>query len=229
MSKKEIRKAINTAHGNQKITYPGNIYNMSFAPKLGENTNWFQMIPIAFFTAVIIMITRMALYQRPMEQFYWSGNSNDLIDFFSYYKMTAIMAVSFFVVVILAYRIFTQSLSIKRSYAYLPMAVYSIFVLISYALSDYKEFALWGWNDRFEGTFSLLGYMVMLFYIINTIRSERDVKWVIYPLAASSALLGLLGVTQALDHDFFRTTLGKKLITPSSFWQNLDSLNYFPE
>lgn len=220
------KESKNKIHEKKSNTLPGNLYNMSLAPKIGDDTHWFQMLPIAFFTAVIIMITRMYSYERPMDQFFWSGNQNQLSDFFSYYKMVAILICAVLVLVLLLYRVFAQSLSIRKSYAYIPMLVYIVFVLLSYVFSEYKLFALWGFNDRFEGTLPIIGYMVMLFFIINTIRSERDIKWVVYPVAITSALLGLLGLTQALDHDFFRTDIGKKLITPSWFWNQVDSLNF---
>lgn len=221
--KKESQPSIDTTPSSSSQDY---LYKMSMAPRLGDSTHWFQMLPIAFFSAFIIMITRMATYERPMDQFFWSGGSNQLTDFFSYYKMIAILVCSVLVLVLLLYRIFSQSLSIRRSVFYIPMLIYVIFVSLSYFLSDYKEFALWGWNERFEGTLPLIAYMVLLFYIINTIKSERDVKWIIYPLAVSSTLLGLLGISQALDQDFLRTTIGKKLITPSWFWDRLDGLSF---
>jgi len=202
------------------------LISMGSAPMLGDSTHWFQMLPAVFFTAVVIMITRMASYQRPMSQFYWSTETTDLVDFFSYYKMIAILICAIFVLILFLYRVFTQSFYIKRSYSNIFILLYTILVLLSYFFSEYKLFALWGWNDRFEGTISLLGYMILLFYIINSVNSEKNIKWIIYPIAVTSSLLGLLGVTQALDYDFFRTTIGKKLITPSWFWDQLDSLNF---
>jgi hypothetical protein len=202
------------------------LISMGYAPESGKSSHWFSMLPVLFFTAVIIVITRMAAYKRPMEQFFWSGGSNDLTDFFSYYKMGAILVCAGAALILLLYRIFVQAFCIKRSFAYIPMILYAVFVLLSYLFSDYKMFALWGWNDRFEGTLVLLAYMVMLFYMINTVNSERNVKLLVYCLAAVSALLGLLGLSQALDHDFFRTIIGKKLITPTWFWDQLDNLNF---
>lgn len=202
------------------------LYSMSMAPKIDQGMHWFQMLPAAFFTAIVIMIVRLHQYERPMSQFYWTNSSNNLTDFFSYYKMVAIVICAVLALVILLYRVFSQSLFIKRSIYYIPMIVYSAFVLISYLMSDYKEFALWGWNDRFEGTITLLAYIIMLFYIINSINDEKSVKWIVYPTAVSSILLSLLGLSQALDHDFFRTVLGKKLITPSWFWDSLDGLTF---
>ncbi|MBK5262907.1 MAG: hypothetical protein JJE17_10130, partial [Peptostreptococcaceae bacterium] len=220
--KKPVAAAI--AHQRDKEA----LIHMSYAPQIEEDTHWFQMLPAAFFTAFVIIITRMHVYKRDMGQFFWSGQGADaqLSDFFSYFKMVAIVICATLALLFLLYRVFTQALYIQKSIYYYPMVVYSLLVILSYAFSDFKEFALWGYNDRFEGTVTLLAYMVMLFYVINTVRTERNVKWIIYPVAASSFLLGLLGISQAGDFDFFRTAFGKKLITPSWFWDQVDNLNF---
>lgn len=229
--KREKRQISNNAYEKMSVKEPHRnssnyLLCMSHSPKLDESSHWIQMIPTLFFTAMVIMITRMAAYQRPMEKFFWNGGSSDLNDFFSYYKMTAILICAIVVLVFLLYRIFIQAFYIKRSFAYIPMLIYISFVSLSYLFSDYKLFALWGWNDRFEGTLVLLSYMVILFYTINTVNSEKNVKLLIYVLAATSALLGFLGLSQALDHDFFRTPIGKKLITPSWFWDQIGKLDF---
>lgn len=208
----------------QKTTSKG---TMKAAPTIPEHHGFgFSGGVIAFFTAFIILLVRMHSYQRPMDQFFWSGGNNDLVDFFSYYKMLFILICAALAILVILYRFTTQTFRLQRSYAYYPMMVYAVFVTLSYAFSPYKQFAFLGYNDRFEGTLALIAYMVMLFFVINTMRKESHTKWVIYPLALSSAILSILGLTQALDKDFFRTTIGKKLITPSSFWENLDSLNF---
>src|SRR5665648_1168161 len=204
------------------------LIHMGYAPKIDEDMHTAQMLPAAFFTAFVIIITRMHVYKRDMGQFFWSGQGDNaqLSDFFSYFKMVAIVICATLAILFLLYRMFTQALYIQKSVYYYPMMVYPLFVILSYAFSDYKDFALWGYNDRFEGTVTLLAYMVMLFYIMNTVRTEKNVKWIIYPVAASSFLLGLLGISQAGDFDFFRTAFGKKLITPSWFWDQVDNLNF---
>lgn len=205
------------------------LWAMSEAPRIGQDVHWFQLLLPAFFSAVIIAIVRMASYTRPMEQFYWTNSGDSLTDFFSYYKMIAICVCGILAVVFLAYRIFAQNIAIKRNAIYVPMIVYVAFVLISYFASDYKEFAWLGWNDRFEGTAVLLCYMIMLFYIINTVNTEKSVKWIVYPIGVVSAILGVLGITQYLEKDFFRTTIGQKLLVPNvmttdgvSTWQMID-------
>jgi energy-coupling factor transporter transmembrane protein EcfT len=192
----------------------------------GMKSPSFSGVVIAFFTAFIILLVRMSSYERPMDQFFWSTGINQLSDFFSYIKMVAIIICGILALLILLYQIVTQSFYIKKSYAYIPIAIYMIFVLLSYLFAEYKEFSLLGYNDRFEGTLVLLCYMVMLFFIIHSINTERWVKWIVYPLAVSSTLLGILGLSQAIGRDFFKTTIGKKLITPSSYWEHVDNLKF---
>lgn len=217
------------SHSKTTTVGPGNyLFRMNEAPVLGESSHWFQMMPVIFFTTIIIMIVHLSSYSRPMSDFYFfSSATNDAqSDFFSYYKMIAIIVTASLALILILYKAFSQTLYIKACYAYAPIAAYSLFVLLSYIFSDYKLFALWGWNDRFEGTATLLAYMIMLTYTINLVNSEKNVQWIINFLAGTSTILGLLGITQAMNHDFFRTVFGKKLITPPAFWPNLDSLNF---
>lgn len=220
--------AVKAALKNQ---HPDYLWSMSHAPRVGEGTHWFQLLPAAFFTALVILVVRMYVYRRPMDRFFWSNDTGttDLSDFFSYFKMVAIVICAAVALVMILYRLCTQSLTVKRCFAYIPMGVYSVLVLLSYAFSEQKEFALWGWNDRFEGTAALLSYMIMLYFIINAVNSEKNVKFLMYPLIFSSTLLSLLGISQALDKDFFRTVPGQKLICPNSMtesgltiWQIID-------
>ncbi|WP_312094869.1 O-antigen ligase family protein [Aminipila sp.] len=201
-------------------------YAMSMAPRINDDMHWLQLAPAIFFTTFIIMIVRLHQYQRPMNQFYWTNSGNNLVDFFSYYKMVAIIICTVFALVFLLYRIFSQSFFIKRTSYYMPMIIYMILVLSSHLMSDYKDFALLGWNDRFEGTITLLSYMVMLFFVINSVNTEKNIKLIIYSTVCSSIVLSLLGVSQALNHDLFKTTFGKKLITPSWFWNQLNNLTF---
>lgn len=196
------------------------LFQMSDAPKIGEEYHMFQWLPILLFSAVVILITRMATYERPMDQFYWTNSGNDLTDFFSYGKMVAIVSITALALLVILYRFFSQSFVLKRTGIYIPMLIYVLFVGFSYLLSDYKEFSLWGWNDRFEGTVVLIAYMFMLFYVINTIQSEKSVKVTLAAVGISSSVLGLLGISQALDKDFFRTAFGQKLITPNSMLES---------
>ncbi|NLN49263.1 MAG: O-antigen ligase family protein [Clostridiales bacterium] len=207
------------------------ILKMSSAPDLTEGMHWFQLLPIMAFGAIVIVLMRMVPYERPMQGYFWYSGENDLTDFFSYLKMEAILIIAGLSLLILLYRVFTQTLQIKRTAIYIPMLAYVLMIGISYIFSDNKVVAYLGWNDRFEGTVVLLAYMVMLFYIINTINNEKSVKLVLYAIGGSTFILSLLGISQAVDKDFFRTVIGQKLVTPDvmtqsgqTMWQLIDEM-----
>ncbi|MDR1134601.1 MAG: O-antigen ligase family protein [Clostridiales Family XIII bacterium] len=201
---------------------PSYLLSMSHAHSPDESVYGFQLVPAVLFTAIVIVVIRMFNYSRDMSSFYWSGSSSSLVDFFSHYKVVLIVISAVTALLMLLYRLCTQSLTIRKSAVYIPMAIYVFFVLLSYLMaeSQYKVFAWHGWNDRFEGTYTILCYMFMLFYIINSVNTERNVKWIIYPLSGVTILLSALGLSQFLDHDFFRTTMGQKLLLPNYINEN---------
>ena len=210
----------------------GYAFAMSHANAIDEPSSVMQMLPLILFSSVIIMLVRMQTYYRPMSQFYWASetDSSQISDFFSLFKMRAVLVLGVLALLILLYKVTTQSLAVKKSWFYIPMGVYALFVLLSYIFSDYKVFALYGFNDRFEGTLPILVYMLMLFLAINSINTERNVRQIVWPLAIISVMLSILGITQALDVDFFRTPLGQKLIVPNvmletggTTWQAIDA------
>ncbi|MDR3295703.1 MAG: O-antigen ligase family protein [Clostridiales Family XIII bacterium] len=203
---------------------PAYAWSMSHAIASDESVHGLQILPAMIFTAIVIVLIRMYSYERDMSQFFWSAGNSDLIEFFSHYKVVFIVVAALLALFALLYRACTQSLAVKKSVLYFPMLAYAALVLLSYFFSSpsYKFFAWHGWNERFEGTYVLLCYIVMLFYIINSVNSEKNVKWILYPLAVFTALLSLLGISQYLDHDFFRTRIGQRLLVPNIATENGD-------
>ncbi len=190
-----------------------------------ESSGWFEAVVAILFAAVCIVIVRAASYTRNMSQFYWTNEADDLTDFFSYYKAIFIIALAIAALFMITYKLAAGQFRFRRV-IYIPILVYALFVLISYALSDWKEFSLLGFNGRFEGTLTILSYLAVLILIIDGIKSEKQIKAVVIAVGVSCFLLGLLGISQGTGHDFFRTGLGKRLITPISGWNNLDSLQF---
>jgi O-antigen ligase len=207
------------------------LVSMSHAPRLDErnDVHWLQLVPAAIFTAIVILIVRQYTFYRDTDQYYWSndapvqtGSSGpyNQIEFFSHYKVVLIEACILFIGLMIAYRLITQQFAVKRSVFYYPMLGYILFVFLSFAFSSDKDIAWEGWLDRFEGTAAILCYFVALFFIINSVNSERNAKWIIYPIAGSTVVLSLIGVSQATGHDFFRTVFGQKLLVPNDLLPN---------
>ncbi len=177
-----------------------------------------NLLPIALFSAVSILIVRAHYYTGPYGQFFWTEKTDStvLTDFFSYDKMMCIAIAAILAVLVIFFRIALGMRRPKMHRVYLFMGAYLLLVLLSCLFSDYRYFAWWGFKERFEGTVALLSYMVVLFYIIESVDSEKAVKSVLWAIAASMAVLGILGLFQGIGLDFFRTTAGQKMISPNA-------------
>lgn len=182
---------------------------------------------VAFLLVMDVCVIAMSKFMTVFIRFEFSFSQIPM-HFFQAFQREIVPAIVLTVVVIfiMPYRVMTATLTVKKSWVYVPMGVYALMTMISYAASEHKDFSLLGYIDRFEGTLVILAYLVMLFYIINAVSSERNVKMVIGAVGVSMAVLCVLGLTQALGHDFFRTEIGKRLMTPRSWWGELDSLNF---
>ena len=62
-----------------------------------------------------------------------------------------------------------------------------------------------------------MGYCLTAYYCFFIMRTEAAVKRIMPWFVAGITVMVLLGLSQALKHDFFRTSLGQKLMTPSTY------------
>ena len=181
-----------------------------------------RLLPIVLFGFGSILLVRRIDLTRPMEQLFWSPLGDDSLqtDFFNYYKMLTVL---FSALLAMLAAFFTappvgelrrRKASKTGKAAASLCAVYALTAAASYLACDYKAFALTGALDRFEGLLPTLAYLFMLLYIMTVVKSEKDLKFLLWPFTCVMGILGVLGVGQAIGKDFFRTTLGQQLITP---------------
>ena len=174
------------------------------------------MLPAFVFTLSILLV-RLHLFSMPMTDIYWSEATDEstLSDLFNYWKAMAIIGAACLAVIVFVAAYFKDSVRFKKSFLYIPALIYATFVLLSFAFSDYKYFALRGMSEHFEGTIVLLAYIMIVFFLANMVDSERRLKLVVYCALGAALLLGILGITQATGHDFFSTAIGQKMMTPN--------------
>jgi hypothetical protein len=192
-----------------------------------------QLLPVVVFTAFIIAVSRMHQYDSRYGSglFYWADLTGTQTDFYYYWKSVAVCVCGAAALAFLAGRWIAGTLWVRRTRLYIPMAAYAALTALSAAFSEHGALAWWGADGKFGGGAVLLCYLVLLFYTVNTLRSERGLRWVLYPLTAVVSVLALLGASQAAGHDFFRTALGQKLLVPNAMtasgqntWQIIDAL-----
>ena len=195
------------------------------------------MLP-AFLFVLSICVVRLKKLSMPMSDIYWSDatDTSTMTNLFTWWKAVVIIAAGCLALVVMTVGYFSGGIRFKGSPAYIPILIYLAFVLISFAFSDYKYFAIRGMNEHSEGVFVLIAYMIMVIFLFNAVDSDRRLASVMGCVLFAATVLGALGVTQQRGHDFLSTALGQKLITPNdttesglSTWEAIDFLDKFKE
>lgn len=175
------------------------------------------LLPIIAILAVIPLITFMHTYNTNLSQFEWYSSWTDTVDFFLYYKMVWAIIACVFMIFCMVYLFFAEEQKPIWIKNLIPMAVYCVISLISAIASRHSYFSFHGIYEQFEPVWILIGYGIIVYYIFFIMHSEAAVKRTLNWFMAGIAVMSVLGLTQVFKKDFFRTELGQKLMTPSSY------------
>lgn len=180
----------------------------------------YHLIPLMLMIFLIPLIVRFKITLLTGSQFeFWTG-VQEATDFFSYYKMVWILAFTALSIIMLMVKGYQEQFKIfKKSYYYIPIVVYSIAIVLSTLFSEYKDIAVWGFVDRYEGMFILLAYMTILVITMTLVDSEYHIKFVFSALIFSAIIIATIGVFQYIGLDIFKTNFGKSFILPSKLME----------
>lgn len=191
------------------------------------------LLPLVLMVAVIPLIVFMKEFPSHMEEFAWVSEAEaERVDFFNYYKMLGVVILSAVMTGVIIIALLVRRNMFRFTRALVPLAIYAVFVVISAIASNYSYFVLNGIREQFESVWVLLSYAVISYYTFLFVREEKDIDFLIRFIMIGAAVIAVLGVFQFLNGftdvnlDFFRTGLGKKMITPSSYWDYVDSLEF---
>ncbi len=154
-------------------------------------------------------------------------NGQDNMDFFSYYKMVWLLIFTGLGLCIYFTRLFlNKTVELRKDKVYYPLGAYLFLAIASTIFATYRNVALIGFVDRYEGLYSIIAYVALFFLAFNAIDNEKQIKAIIVGLGISSLIISLLGVTQFIGKDFFMTDFGKSLILPNEYRHLADSINF---
>lgn len=184
-----------------------------------EDHDRLLLFPLIFIIAILpLIVYRKEIPVEGILTYYWNTSSN--IDTFSYYKVVWFFIATFLSMVsFIAYHHVYDTFRVKLTSYYIPIALYSLFVLLSSLFSEHLYVALFGFPDRYEGMFVLLCYMIVLFITINLVNVERHVKLIIGALSVSGLVLGIIGLLQYIGFDYINADFVRRMILPSSLYK----------
>lgn len=173
-----------------------------------------RLLPVIIYAAVVFLLVRG--YSFYMDIGYWTDipihSDQVMYDVFSYVKAKAIVYVTIWSALTMAYLLLSGQMKIKKTKLYIPMAIYTALVFLSYIMSDYKYMAWDGCPNRFEGTKIILCYMFMLFYTINVVDEIKDAIVIIAPTMVGVFIACLIGFSQLIGQDVLVSKIGSSII-----------------
>ncbi len=179
----------------------------------GEPVSWYRMIPMILSAAVVPLIVQLKIFTLPLGGYFWTSLTDDspIYDYCSWYKMIAVLVIAVLCLIVLAIDILRKKARIRMSYAFVPAALFAVLAIISYAANGFKEFTLFGWPGRMEGTLTLVAYMMILCYTVVTIDTARSARVVCGAFCVSLAVFCVIGALQFAGYDPLATGAAAKI------------------
>ncbi len=164
----------------------------------------------------------------------WPTDTN--YDFFSFYKMIWFLFFTLIATVVFFMGVKNKKITFTRTWIYVPVGLYTLTTVLSSVFAKHIDVALYGFPDRYEGLFVVLGYILVFLITMNIAQNKGALKLILAGLLFSAFVASLIGLFQFIGRielfgkssgpmDFFKTSLGQMLITPSEYRGMLD-LNF---
>jgi O-antigen ligase len=187
--------------------------------------DWYYLIPLVLLIIIVPLIVHLKIIPLDGAMYeFWNGQDKNY-DFFSYYKMIWILICSVLALIMMFVKNYKNDWKLfKKSYFFIPIGIYSVFVFLSTILSEYKHIATFGFVDRYEGMFVLLAYMIILVAAINLVNEERQIKIVLGAIFTTTIIICSIGVFQYLGHDLWKSHFGKILMLYPKHKELVESL-----
>ncbi len=190
---------------------------------LTNNNNKFYLIPLILVLTVLPFIMRFHRIIIPdLSAYNWAPSSGDDMDIFLYYKQLFFLLCCLIMIIIIVFKVL-KGLKLPIPKILIPILVYCFLTVLSTIITPYKAAGLLHIFDQYESVFTIIGYMICIYYSCIFIRNKEDITFILKYFFISIIVLSILGLTQLSGHDIFATDFGKKLYLPTSQWNNLDS------
>ena len=201
--------------------------------KTQNKSTYLCLLPVLLCAAIIPTI--VFLKEVPVTEnikAFWPQRIN--YDFFSFYKILYLnilagCAISCWLIKDFCIEKKSKFILKAKKYNILFLA-FSLFVILSTVFSEYKNIALYGYPDRYEGMFTWLSYAIFFFVTTQLFTKKENRKLLQKALFFSGIIVSLIGAFQFFELDIFQTYQGRKMILPIERYNLIDVLKFnFPK
>lgn len=173
---------------------------------------WDLLLPLILIIVVLPLAVRLAVYSCGFGGYEWYSPDDLLSDFYCYYKSYLLDLIGIFAGIILAFRLVLYREKNRDMRIFIPLALYSVFAILSTILSVNTDASLKGNFESFESVIVLTVYVVLALYAYQIMESERDYKYIWYSILSITAIFTVIGTFQILGHDLLHFEWAQRLI-----------------
>lgn len=185
------------------------------------NSFWF-LIPIIFAIAVIPLMVQFRVEISELGKFAWYTEANRYLDLFSSCKRDAIVFLDVILLGGLMYLAYKKE--IPKQLALIPLGIYMVLIILSSIFTVNASITWNGFEGMRESAFVLLGYCMIFLYTYAVVKTEKQVKVVMFAFFIGVTVVCLIGVFQFLGINFYMTDFGKSLIFSKEYQVYADAM-----
>jgi len=177
-------------------------------------SDWIYGGLLLIVVAIMPLVVRFTIVPAPPELIAMYGVPHHF-DFFSYYTGWLLGVPATFIFIYFCVEMFFEKYAgtnfMQRIYKpeVIAALVFLWMALFSAIFTSYRHTSWRGAAERGEGMWILLAYFIVFFASMLYVRKVRFAKYLMYGLVFSSIIMGLIGLSQFLDRDFYLTGFGQ--------------------
>jgi len=141
-------------------------------------------------------------------------NAETYADLFSFYKTIAIYFIA--ILCILFYVLYTKKrdMEIKKDRLkyYIPVAIYSFFIILSTIFSIFPRIAILGVYERYEGALVLISYFIFMVYAMEVLKDEINLNIIFSIFLGMVSVVSVIGILQYFIVDIFTLPFFQRLV-----------------
>lgn len=180
--------------------------------------DYINFIPVLLVILLVPLTVRGIQVDTYLSKYIWYSKATKIFDVFLYSKSIVFIACCTLMVVCILINTCNKSINwkhyIQENRLYLaPLGIYSLLTIISTIFSKHTKIALRGMVEQFESIWVLLGYALIVCYIVAFLKSKEQVHMLLTVMNSMILVVTLIGLSQLLKHDFFQTAFGRSFIS----------------
>lgn len=164
--------------------------------------NW-KLLPLQFILVILPLILDLYVAKSGYSAYPWNSEEDVFKDVFLRGKMIVFMIVAAVTLVLAVCKTIQSDRETRKKtlLLFVPLFVYSGFVVLSTICSEDIRISLQGGMDAMEPLGVLLGYVVMVFYAYLVVESMEDITQITGAAVIGSVCMAIIGVLQTLGKD----------------------------